>query len=181
MQSNRPVLFVPTILSTVLQDRGGYLIKSVQDVFPEQKPIGSLINSWEDARFVEAVKKTGRKQLVVAALWTEICLALTAIHALADAFDVFIVTDASGGASIEAHGIGVRRIQAAGAVPITWLAVSGEWQRDWAREKTVAGFANWLLEHGGASSVAFAWGDATPFQPQVVMIRYGVMRTLECR
>jgi nicotinamidase-related amidase len=95
---------VPTILSTVLQDRGGYLIKGIQDVFPEQKPIDrSLINSWEDSRLAEAVKKTGRKQLVVAALWTEICLALTAIHALADGFDVFIVTDASGGASVEAH------------------------------------------------------------------------------
>ena len=149
---------VPTILSTVLQDRGGYLIKGIQDVFPEQKPIDrTLINSWEDGRVVEAVKKTGRKQLVVAALWTEICLALTAIHALADGFDVFIVTDASGGASVEAHDMGVRRMQAAGAVPITWLAVAGEWQRDWAREKTVAGFANILLEHGGGSSVAFAW------------------------
>jgi nicotinamidase-related amidase len=149
---------VPTILSTVLQDRGGYLIKGIHDVFPEQKPIDrSLINSWEDSRFAEAVKETNRKQLVVAALWTEICLALTAIHALADGFDVFIVTDASGGASVEAHEMGVRRMQAAGAVPITWLAVAGEWQRDWAREKTVGGFANLLLEHGGASSVAFAW------------------------
>ena len=149
---------VPTILSTVLEDRGGYLIKGLRDVFPEQKPIDrSWINSWEDPRFADAVKKTGRKQLVVAALWTEICLALTAIHALADGFDVFIVTDASGGASAEAHDMGVRRMQAAGAVPITWLAVAGEWQRDWAREKTVGAFANLLLEHGGASSVAFAW------------------------
>ena len=149
---------VPTILSTVLEDRGGYLIKGIQDVFPEQKPIDrTLINSWQDKRFVEAIKKTGRKQLVLAALWTEICLAMTSIHALADGFDVFFVTDASGGASVEAHDMGVRRIQAAGAVPITWLAVAAEWQRDWAREKTVTGFANILLEHGGASSIALAW------------------------
>src|SRR4029077_8513826 len=93
---------VPTILSTVLQDRGGYLIKGIQDVFPEQKPIDrTLINSWQDQHFVEAIRKTGRKQLVLAALWTEICLAMTAIHALADGFDVFFVTDASGGASVE--------------------------------------------------------------------------------
>jgi nicotinamidase-related amidase len=149
---------VPTILSTVLEDRGGYLIKGIQDVFPEQKPIDrTLINSWQDKRVVQAIKKTGRKQLVLAALWTEICLAMTAIHALADGYDVFFVTDASGGASVEAHDMAVQRIQAAGAVPITWLAVAAEWQRDWAREKTVAGFANVLLEHGGASGIAFAW------------------------
>jgi nicotinamidase-related amidase len=149
---------VPTILSTVLEDRGGYLIKGIQDVFPEQKPIDrTLINSWQDKRVVEAIRKTGRKQLVLAALWTEICLAMTTIHALAEGFDVFIVTDASGGASVEAHDIAVRRMQAVGAAPITWLAVAAEWQRDWAREKTVTGFANILLEHGGASGIAFAW------------------------
>ena len=149
---------VPTILSTVLEDRGGYLIKGIQDVFPEQKPIDrTLINSWQDKRVVEAIRKTGRKQLVLAALWTEICLAMTAIHALGDGFDVFIVTDASGGASVEAHNMGVQRMKAVGAVPITWLAVAAEWQRDWAREKTVGGFANILLEHGGASGIAFAW------------------------
>jgi nicotinamidase-related amidase len=109
---------VPTILSTVLEDRGGYLIKGIQDVFPEQRPIDrTLINSWQDKRFVEAIRKTGRKQLVLAALWTEICLAMTAIHALGDGFDVFIVTDASGGASVEAHDMGVQRMQAAGSRP----------------------------------------------------------------
>ena len=149
---------VPTILSTVLEDRGGYLIKGIQDVFPEQKPIDrTLINSWQDKRFVEAIKKTGRKQLVLAALWTEICLAMTSIHALGDGFDVFFVTDASGGASVEAHDMAVQRMRDAGAIPITWLVVAAEWQRDWARETTVAGFANILLEHGGASSIALAW------------------------
>ena len=89
----------------------------------------------------------------MAALWTEICLALTAIHALADGFDVFIVTDASGGASAEAHDMGVRRMQAAGAAPVTGLAVAGEWQRDWAREKTVEPAPRtWGRQH-----VAFAW------------------------
>ena len=103
------------------------------------------------------MKKTGRKQLVLAALWPEICLAMPAIQALADGYDVFIVTDASGGVTAEAHDMAVRRMVAAGAVPITWLAVLGEWQRDWAREKTAAGVAGVLAEHGGASGVAFAW------------------------
>ncbi len=102
------------------------------------------------------MKKSGRKQLVLAALYTEICLAMPAIQALAEGYDVFIVTDASGGVSLEAHDMAVRRMVAAGAVPITWLAVLGEWQRDWAREKTAAGVSGVVLEHGGASGAALA-------------------------
>jgi nicotinamidase-related amidase len=152
------VFNVPTILTTVIEERGGYLIKGLQDVFPEQKPIDrTFINTWEDKKVVDLVKKSGRKQLVLAALWTEICLAMPAIQALADGYDVFVVTDASGGVSAEAHDMGVRRMATAGAVPITWLAVAAEWQRDWAREKTAAGLAGVLAEHGGASGVAFAW------------------------
>jgi nicotinamidase-related amidase len=82
---------------------------------------------------------------------------MPAIQALADGYDVFIVTDASGGVSVEAHDMAVRRMTAAGAVPITWLAVAAEWQRDWAREKSAAGLGGVLAEHGGGSGVAFAW------------------------
>src|SRR6202795_791545 len=151
------VFNVPTILSTVIEERGGYLIKGLQDVFPDQKPINrTFINAWEDPKVTDAVKKTGRKQLVLAALYTEICLAMPAIQALADGYDVFIVTDASGGVSAEAHDMAVRRMVAAGAVPITWLAVLGDWQRDWARV-TAAGVAAVVAEHGGGSAVALAW------------------------
>ncbi|MGK3963453.1 hydrolase [Sorangium sp. So ce118] len=149
---------VPTILTTVLEQRGGYLIKSLQDVFPEQKPIDrTFINTWEDRRVVEAVEKTGRKQLILAALWTEICLAMPAIHALGDGYDVFVVTDASGGVSAEAHDMAIRRMVAAGAVPITWLAITGEWQRDWAREQSVAAMGDVLAGHAGGTGIAFAW------------------------
>jgi nicotinamidase-related amidase len=152
------VFNVPTILSTVIEERGGYLIKGLQDVFPDQKPINrTFINAWEDPNVSDVVKKSGRKQLVLAALYTEICLAMPAIQALDEGYDVFIVTDASGGVTAEAHDMAVRRMVAAGAVPITWLAVLGEWQRDWAREKTAAGVAPIVLEHGGASAVALAW------------------------
>ncbi len=152
------VFNVPTILTTVLEERGGYLIKGLQDVFPDQKAIDrTFINTWEDKKVVNAVKATGRKQLVLAALYTEICLAMPAIQALADGYDVFIVTDASGGVTAEAHDMAVRRMVAAGAVPMTWLAVLGEWQRDWAREKSAIGVAGVVAEHGGGSGVAFAW------------------------
>ncbi|MEV7084413.1 hydrolase [Streptomyces sp. NPDC093085] len=149
---------VPTILTTVLEERGGYLVKGVQDVFPEQKPIDrTLINTWEDERVVDAVKATGRKKLIIAGLWTEVCVAMPAIQAAGEGFEVFVVTDASGGGSAESHDMAVRRMAQAGVVPITWMAVASEWQRDWAREKTIAGVTDVLLEHGGATGVAFGW------------------------
>lgn len=149
---------VPTILTTVLEERGGLLIQGIQDVFPEQKPIDrAFINTWQDRRVVDAVKATGRKKLILAGLWTEICLAMPAIQAAGEGFEVYAVTDASGGVSAEAHDMAVRRMVQAGVVPITWLAVMGEWQRDWAREETVPGAAEVQARHGGATGVAFAW------------------------
>ncbi|MBQ1081859.1 MULTISPECIES: hydrolase [unclassified Nocardiopsis] len=149
---------VPTILTTVLEERGGYLIKGLRDVFPEQKPIDrTFINTWQDERVVDAVRATGRKKLVIAGLWTEICLAMPAIQAAGEGYEVFAVTDASGGASVESHDMAVRRMVQAGVVPITWLAVAGEWQRDWAREETVSAMTGILEQHGGATGVAFAW------------------------
>src|SRR5882672_8241322 len=152
------VFKVPTILSTVLEDRGGKLIKPLQDVFPDQKPINrTFINTWEDTRVVEAVKETGRKKIIMAALWSEICLAMPAIQAAGEGYEVYAVTDASGGVSAEAHEMGVRRMMMAGVVPMNWLAVASELQRDWARETTGKAFAEILAEHGGGSGIAFAW------------------------
>lgn len=152
------VFNVPTILTSVIEERGGYIIQGLRDVFPDQKPINrTFINTWEDSNVTDIVKKSGRKQLILAALYTEICLAMPAIQALGEGYDVFVVTDASGGVSLEAHDMAVRRMVAAGAVPITWMAVLGEWQRDWAREGTAAGVAGVVLKHGGASAIALAW------------------------
>ena len=111
----------------------------------------------KDSRVVDAVKKTGRKKVIMAALWTEICLAMPTIQAMGDGYEVYIVTDASGGVTSEAHDMAVRRMVQAGAVPMTWMAVQGELQRDWARESTAAGLAEILAQHGGGSGVAFAW------------------------
>src|SRR5438132_4899535 len=149
---------VPVMLTTVLEARGGKIIKGLQDVFPDQKPVDrTYINAWQDKRIVDLVKATGRRKLILAALWTEMCLAMPTIHALGEGYDVYIVTDASGGVSVEAHDMAVRRMAQAGAVPITWIALSGEWQRDWARESTLPDPIKILTEHGGGSGVAFAW------------------------
>ena len=149
---------IPTILTTVNEERGGAIFKQIQAVFPDQKTINrTFINSWEDRRVVEAVRKTGRKKLVMAALWTEMCLAMPAIHAMADGYDVYVVTDASGGVSPEAHDMGIRRVQAAGAQPVTWLGMAGELQRDWARTERLGEVAQIFVEHAGATGSVFLW------------------------
>jgi nicotinamidase-related amidase len=149
---------VPTILTTIGAARGGEIFKQVQAVFPDQKPIDrSSINSWEDHRVVEAVKKTGRKKLVIAALWSEMCLTQPAIHAMGEGYEVYAVTDASGGVSPEAHDMAIRRLVAAGAQPITWLGMAGELQRDWARTERLGAVAQILFDHAGASGTVLAW------------------------
>jgi nicotinamidase-related amidase len=149
---------VPTLLTTVLEARGGYLLKPLQDVFPEQQPIDrTVINAWEDPRVVAWVERTGREKLVMAALWTEICLAMPAIQALGEGYEVYIVTDASGGVSVEAHEMAIQRMVQAGAVPITWMVLAAELQRDWARTATVDAVAHMLVEHAGVVGTSFTW------------------------
>ncbi|HEY2310280.1 MAG TPA: isochorismatase family protein, partial [Gaiellaceae bacterium] len=95
-------------------------------------------NAWEDADFLAAVRATGRRKLIICALWTEICMAFPALDALREGFDVYPVVDAIGGTSEEAHRAGLDRVTQAGAKPVTWVALAVELQRDWAREDTVA-------------------------------------------
>jgi nicotinamidase-related amidase len=149
---------VPTLLTTVVKDRGGNLIKPLQDVFPEQQPLDrTFINTWEDKNVVRWVEQTGRKKLVMAGLWTEICLVFPVLHALGDGYEVYFVTDASGGTTVEAHEMGIQRMIQAGAVPITAGVFTAELQRDWARVQTVSKVSEILLEHGGATSTNLAW------------------------
>jgi nicotinamidase-related amidase len=149
---------VPTILTTINASTGGALLPGIQDVFPEQTPIDrTMINTWQDERVVKLVRESGRKKVIMAGLWTEICVAMPVIHAMGEGWDVTFVTDASGGVSHEAHDLAVQRMIVAGANPMTWLAVLGEWQRDWARMATVPAFAKILVEHAGGSGVAFGW------------------------
>ena len=149
---------VPTILTSVLADRGGLLFPQITDVFPGQEVIDrTLINTWEDKKVVDAVEATGRKQLIIAGLWTEVCVAMPAIQAAGEGWDVTVVTDASGGVSLEAHEVAVQRMIAAGVNMMTWLAVAAEWQRDWAREETAGGVTEVMLQHAAGSGIAFFW------------------------
>jgi len=149
---------IPTILTTVNEERGGLIFKTVQDVFPNQPTINrTFINAWEDKRVADAVKNTGRKKVVIAALWSEMCLAMPGIQAMGDGYDVYVVTDASGGVSPEAHDMAIRRLVAAGAQPITWLGMAGELQRDWARTERADEVVQLFFDHAGAAGSVLAW------------------------
>src|SRR5690606_13437290 len=127
----------PTILTSVVEARGGRIFPQVTDVFPDQEVIDrTFINTWEDPKVVDAAKATGRKQLIIAGLWTEVCVAMPAIQAAGEGWDVTVITDASGATSVEAHQVAIQRMIAAGCNMMTWLSLASEWQRDWARMET---------------------------------------------
>ncbi|CAN5325622.1 hydrolase [soil metagenome] len=149
---------VPTILTSVIADRGGKIFPQITDVFPGQEVIDrTLINTWEDKKVVDAVKATGRKQLIIAGLWTEVCVAMPAIQAIGEGWDTTVVTDASGGVSVESHQVAIQRMIAAGVNVMTWMAVMAEWQRDWARLETAAKSTGILQQHAAGSGIAYFW------------------------
>ena len=130
---------LPIVLSTV-NVAGGQppTIRELREVLSDSIELDrTQINSWEDIDFRRAVEATGRKKLVMTALWTEVCLAFPALDALRDGYEVFPVVDAVGGTSPEAHRAGLERIVQAGAQPIGWVSLACELQRDWARTATV--------------------------------------------
>ena len=152
------VFGVPTILTSVVADRGGLIFPQITDIFPGQEVIDrTFINTWEDRKVVEAVKATGRKQLIIAGLWTEICVAMPVIQALGEGWDVTVITDASGAVSVEAHEVAIQRMIMAGANMMTWLALAAEWQRDWARADTAAALTEVIKQHAAGSGIAYLW------------------------
>ena len=143
---------VPVILTTVAEEAfSGPLFPEVKAVFPEQKPIDrTTMNTWEDKRITDRVNELGKKKLVIAALWTEVCGVGPVLSAIDQGYEVYFVTDASGGVSNDAHDMAVQRMVQAGATPITWLQYLLELQRDWARGETYDVVTGIAKEHGGA-------------------------------
>lgn len=136
---------LPVVLSSVnvKTGRNQPTIHQITDVLPDVEVIDrTSINAWEDDDFVAAVKATGRKKLIMAALWTEVCLVFPVLDALQSGYEVYPVVDAVAGTSLEAHRAGLERIVQAGAKPTSWVQLICELQRDWLREKTVPGFAD---------------------------------------
>jgi len=139
---------VPVVHSTVnvASGRGQPTVPELAGLLEGDKPLDrTTMNSWEDLEFVQAVHATGRRKLIMCALWTEICMAFAALDALREGYEVYPVVDAIGGTSPEAHRAGLDRVIQAGAQPVSWVSLAGELQRDWARQDTVAAFAEIVL------------------------------------
>jgi nicotinamidase-related amidase len=139
---------LPIVLSTVnvKTGRNAPTIHQVQEILPDVDALDrTTINAWEDEEFVQAVRATGRKKLIMTALWTEACLTFPALDALREGYEVYPVVDAVGGTSLEAHRAALERIAQAGAKPISWVQLLCELQRDWGRKETAAKFAEILF------------------------------------
>jgi len=139
---------LPTVIATVNVGTGRNqpTIPQIAEVFPEITPIDrTSINAWEDEDFVAAVRATGRRKLIMAALWTEVCLVHPALDALAEGYDVYPVVDAVAGTSQGAHEAALDRLRQAGARPTSWVQLICELQRDWNRAATVPGFSEILF------------------------------------
>ncbi len=117
----------------------------------------TTINSWEDVEFRKAVEATGRKKLIMTALWTEACLTFPCIDALAEGYEVYVVADAVGGTSVTAHNMALRRIEQAGGKMISVPQLFCELQRDWQRKETVPDFMNLFIETGGTAGLQFSY------------------------
>jgi nicotinamidase-related amidase len=138
---------VPVVHSTVNVASGqGPTLPELAGLLEDDKPLDrTTVNSWEDIEFVQAVHATGRRKLIICALWTEVCMAFTALDALREGYEVYPVVDAIAGTSPEAHRAGLDRVIQAGGQPVSWVSLACELQRDWARQDTVAAVVEIVL------------------------------------
>src|SRR5437879_717454 len=151
---------LPIVLSTVNVKTG----LSTPTIHPLAEVLAGIealdrttMNAREDEEFVTAVKATGRKKLIMTALWTEACLTFPALDALREGYEVYAVVDAVGGTSVTAHEAALRRIEQAGGQMISWAQLLCELQRDWARKEMVPQLIDLFIEIGGTAGIQFAY------------------------
>ena len=147
------VFNIPTTITTVESESfSGYTYPELLDVFPDKKLLErTSMNSWDDKKVRDALKANGRNKVVVSGLWTEVCNITFAISAMREGgYEIYMVADASGGTSKEAHDYAMQRMIQAGVVPMTWQSVMLEWQRDWARRDTYDAVVAIVREHSSA-------------------------------
>ncbi len=144
---------IPTIITTVeTESFSGHTYPELLDVFPETPLLErTSMNSWDDKKVRDALSANGRNKVVVSGLWTEVCNLTFALSAMLEGgYEIYMVADASGGTSVDAHDYAMQRMVQAGVVPVTWQQVLLEWQRDWARKDTYDATIGIVQEHSGA-------------------------------
>jgi nicotinamidase-related amidase len=147
------VFRIPTTITTVeTESFSGFAYPELLDAFPDAKVLErTSMNSWDDKKVRDALARAGRKKVVVSGLWTEVCNNTFALSAMLEGgYEIYMVADASGGTSKEAHDYAMQRMIQAGVVPVTWQQVLLEWQRDWARRDTYDAVMALVREHSGA-------------------------------
>ncbi len=147
------VFNIPTIITTVeTESFSGNTFPELLDVFPGKDILErTSMNSWDDQKVRDALKANGKKKVVVSGLWTEVCNNTFALCAMLEGdYEIYMVADASGGTSKDAHDFAMQRMIQAGVIPVTWQQVMLEWQRDWARKETYTQVMDIVREHSGA-------------------------------
>jgi len=146
---------VPTVLSSVeTESFSGYVWPQLLDIFPGQPVIErSSMNSWDSQEFRKAIEATGRKNIILAGLWTEVCVTWPTIEMLGAGYNVYVVEDCCGGTSVAAHEAALSRMVQAGAIRLTTIPALLEWQRDWARKDHYNNLMGLIKGQGGAYGV----------------------------
>lgn len=153
---------IPTILTTVAEKTfSGPTWKQITDVIPEHKVFDrTSMNFWEDKAVRAEIERIGRKTVLLGGLWTTACINFPTIQMLQQGYSVYVVADACGDVSTAAHEFAMQRMIQAGAVPVTWLQVLLELQRDWARQGTYDATVKTAIEHAGAYGVGLQYAKA---------------------
>jgi len=163
------VFDIPTTITTVeTESFSGHTYPELLAVFPEHPLLErTSMNSWDDLKVRAALAGHGRRKVVVSGLWTEVCNCTFALSAMHDAdYEIYMVADASGGTSLEAHDYAMQRMVQAGVVPVTWQQVLLEWQRDWARRDTYDAVMDIVREHSGAYGMGVDYAYTMVHQAQ---------------
>jgi nicotinamidase-related amidase len=173
------IFAVPVIL-TAVESAGfsGNIAPQLLALFPDQAPIErTSMNAWDSKDFMAAVKRTGRRNFLIAALWSEVCLVFPALQMLEEGYGIYAVEDASGGTSQMAHAAAIRRIEQAGAVSLTALQVLLEFQRDWARKEHYEEVMAVVKEHCGAYGQGVEYAATMVHSTQPTRFRNSVVGT----
>jgi len=149
-------IFDVSVVVTTIESKtfSGYIWPQLKAIFPNQEPIErSSMNSWDDKNFVAAIEETGKKKIVLTGLWTETCIAMPAIQAIHDGYEIYVAEDCCGDVSQLAHDNAMRRVVQAGAKPVTAMSTLLEWQRDWANRDTYDAVMDLVKNHFGAYGI----------------------------
>ncbi|SHM85351.1 hydrolase [Chitinophaga sp. CF418] len=152
---------VPTVVTTVAEKSfSGPVFPEITEFYPNTDSYidRTSMNTWEDEKAHAAIVAKGKKKIVLGGLWTEVCIVGPALSAIAEGYEVYVITDASGGVSNEAHAMAIQRIIQAGAQPMTSTQYVLELQRDWARQETYVAVTSLFKKYGGAYGLGILYG-----------------------